>query len=300
VVTAANGTKALEYLSMIQPDLIVSDIMMPGMDGFALLEQIHTHPDWITIPFLFLTALNDPESIQRGRELGVDDYLTKPFSPGGLAQAVRARLDRSRELEKAHNLEANLRMVLVMANAIEARDAYTGGHVERVAEYARDLARALGWSESQVKAVCMAAILHDIGKISVPDSILNKPTGLDPEEWEIIRSHPLRGCEILAPLKETPLVLDGVRHHHERYDGTGYPYHLAGENIPAIGRLLGIVDAYDAMTSRRGYSMALLPAEAFEQLLQGAGSQFDPTMVAVFLRLLQTKLSSPSRCDNCC
>jgi putative two-component system response regulator len=289
VISAANGNEALQILQHTHPDLIVSDVLMPGCDGFALLEQVHANPEWVTTPFLFLTALNDPESLERGRSLGADDYLAKPFSPGALFAAVHSRLERAQVLETAHTTDAYLRTILVMANAIEARDAYTGGHVERVAGYAQELARMLRWPEQQIKEVRLAGIMHDIGKVAIPDAILNKPDKLTPQEWEIMKTHPGRGMQILAPLGHSQTILDGVGYHHERYDGQGYPSGLKGEEIPETGRLLAIADSYDAMTSNRAYRIGFSPDEAIKKLEDGAGSQYDPQMVDCFISVIRSR-----------
>ena len=286
VIAAANGNEAIQILQHTHPDLIVSDVLMPGCDGFALLEQVHANPEWVTTPFLFLTALNDPESLDRGRALGADDYLAKPFSPGALFAAVHSRLERAQVLENAHTTEAYLRTILVMANAIEARDSYTGGHVERVAAYGQQLARALGWPEQSIKEVRLAGIMHDVGKVAIPDAILNKPDKLTPQEWEIMKTHTTKGLQILAPLEHSQTILDGVGCHHERFDGKGYPGGLKGEDIPQTGRLLAIADSYDAMTSSRAYRARFSPQEAIQRLQNGAGTQYDPHMVDCFISII--------------
>lgn len=285
VITAKNGLEALQILSNTLPDLIISDVMMPGCDGFALLEQVRARPDWITIPFLFLSALDDTESLKQSRALGADDFLTKPFSPIALVQAVNSRLERARALENAHLTEAYLQTITIMATAIEMRDHLTGEHVERVSRLAQELARALGWTETQVKEVRLAAIMHDVGKIAVPDAILNKHGRLNAEEWEIMKTHPMRGAEILASLKRSGMLLDGVLCHHEQYNGGGYPAGLAGEKIPPVGRLLAVVDAFDAMVNARPYRDGMPVEAALARLKAAAGIQFDPLMVAVFLKM---------------
>ncbi len=242
----------------------------------------------MTIPFLFLTALNDPESLERGRPLGADDYLAKPFSPAALFAAVHSHLERAHVLENAHTTEAYLRTILVMANAIEARDAYTGGHVERVAGYAEKLARALGWPEQRIKEVRLAGIMHDVGKVAIPDSILNKKDKLTQQEWEIMKTHPARGVQILAPLGHSHTILDGVRFHHERYDGQGYLDGLKGEATPETGRLLAVADSYDAMTSDRPYRTGFSPEESIDRLITGAGIQYDPQMVDCFISSIRS------------
>jgi putative two-component system response regulator len=291
VLTAKNGIEAIETLNNTRPSLIVSDITMPGCDGFTLLERVHATPEWVTIPFLFLTALSDRETINRSRKLAVDDFLTKPFSPGDLVQAVTARLERARMLEMAHCLDASLQAITILANAIETRDLYTSGHAERVGDYAERLARCLGVAIEEVRRIRLAAVLHDIGKIGIPEAVLNKPICLTSAEWEVVKTHPVRGVEILAPLNYPQTVLDGVRRHHERYDGQGYPDGLAGDQIPLAGRLIAVADAYDAMTIPRAYRARLTPAAAVERLHGGAGTQFDPRMTAVFIEMLRTTCS---------
>jgi putative two-component system response regulator len=287
VLTAKNGIEAIETLNNTRPSLIVSDITMPGCDGFTLLERVHATPEWVTIPFLFLTARSDRETINRSRKLAVDEFLTKPFSPDDLVQAVTARLERARMLEMAHYLDASLQAITILANAIETRDPYTSGHAERVGNYAERLARCLEVPIEEVRRIRLAAVLHDVGKIGIPEAVLNKPISLTSVEWEVVKTHPVRGVEILAPLNYPQTVLDGVRRHHERYDGQGYPDGLAGDQIPLAGRLIAVVDAYDAMTISRAYRARLTPSAAAERLHAGAGTQFDPQMAAVFIEMLR-------------
>jgi putative two-component system response regulator len=289
VLTAKNGIEAIEKLSSNRPSLIVSDITMPGCDGFTLLERVHAAPEWVTIPFLFLTAMNDPETVNRSRKLAVDDFLTKPFSPGTLVQAVTARLERARALalEMAHSMEASLQAITILANAIETRDPFTSGHAQRVGDFAECLARSMGLPTEEVCRIRLAAILHDIGKISIPEAVLNKPISLTKEEWEIVKTHPMRGVEILAPLNYPQTVLEGVCRHHERYDGQGYPDGLAGDQIPLAGRLVAVADAYDSMTIPRAYRGRLTQSAALERLHDGAGTQFDPWLTAVFIEMQQ-------------
>ncbi len=288
VATASNGNEALKVLEHFRPDLIVSDILMPECDGFSLLERVHSSPEWITIPFLFLTALNDEESLSRVRDMGADDFLTKPFSPATLVQTVKARLERARKVEGAYTSAAYLQTITLLARAIEARDTSTGEHVNRVADYARELAWAMDLPESQVDDIQLAAIIHDIGKVTVPNSVLNKPGKLTSEEWAIMKTHPRVGADIISTTKLSNMVIDGVLYHHERFDGSGYPEGLIGEQIPLAGRILAVVDAYDAMTSDRPYHKGLAMDQALEILQQGAGIQFDPKIVAVFLNLISS------------
>jgi putative two-component system response regulator len=291
VVTAVNGYDALQKLENLVPDLIVSDIMMPGCDGFELLEIVQTRPNLVTVPFIFLTALNDDASIKRGKSLGVDDYLTKPFSSDGLVQAVKSRLERARTLQTAHTSRAYIQMLQLLARAIESRDSYTGRHIERVSGMSQALGRALGWSEEKLEQVRLAAIVHDLGKVIIPDAILNKPGRYTPEEYDVMKTHSAAGADLLEPLKDIlPVVYLAVRHHHERYDGKGYPDGLAGKAIPEVARLIAIVDAFDAIAYARPYREGMGTSGAAKVLTQEAGSHFDPEMIKTF----QTLLASPT------
>lgn len=285
VVTASNGNQAIQFLEERQPNLIISDILMPECNGFDFLEKVHARPEWLKIPFLFLTALQDEESLGKARVLGADEYLTKPFSSKNLLQSVRSRLNRAEDLQKTYTMETYLDTVEIMAKAVESRDAYTGGHVNRVTAYAQALARELGWSNEEIAQVRLAGILHDIGKVIVPDAVLNKPGRLTPAEWAVMKQHPVEGDNILTPLHSLSIVREGVLYHHERYDGKGYPDGLAGKEIPAIGRLMAVVDTFDAMTSSRSYRAGLDPQIAIEELQNCSNMQFDPEIVLAFVNL---------------
>ena len=281
VTTAANGKDALRLLQEIKPALIMSDITMPGMDGIELYKAVRERPEGAAIPFIFLTARGTREDIFAAKALGVDDYITKPTTRNELLTAVRARLQRTDELMLIQ-LKAVLR---AMANAIEARAGiYTLRHVEAVNAYAQAMALDLGWDESQLEALEFGAILHDVGKIGVPEKILSKAGPLDEEEWAEMHMHPVYGAHMIEgnPYLESALPL--VLHHHERWDGRGYPQGLAGENIPIGARLLAVADTFHAMTSDRAYRPAMASAKAFEEILAQAGNQFDPQMVNAFER----------------
>lgn len=281
VTTAANGKDALRLLQEIKPALIMSDITMPGMDGIELYRAVRERPEGAAIPFIFLTARGTREDIFAAKALGVDDYITKPTTRHELLTAVRARLQRTDELMLIQ-LKAVLR---AMANAIEARaGVYTLRHVEAVNAYAQSMALELGWDEYQLEALEFGAILHDVGKIGVPEKILSKNGPLDEEEWTEMRMHPVYGAHMIEgnPYLESALPL--VLHHHERWDGGGYPHGLAGEDIPIGARMLAVADTFHAMTSDRAYRTAMSSEKAFEEILAQAGKQFDPQMVDVFER----------------
>jgi len=289
VLEAVNGSHALTLLEEQVPDLIISDIMMPEINGYDLLRRTQSNPDYLQVPFLFLTALDDEAAIDQATQMQVDSYLTKPVSPKKLVQAVHSRLDRIQSLQNTFITRSYRDALSAMAIAIEARDAQTGGHIKRVASSAGRLARALGWSDITVSEVELAAELHDIGKVIVPDNILNKPSSLTRSEWELMKKHPQEGVRILQPLQHIQILIDGVRHHHERYDGSGYPDGLAGKAIPAVGRLLAVVDAFDAMISERPYQKGIPVEPALARLQEQAGRQFDPDMVITFVNMWRNK-----------
>jgi putative two-component system response regulator len=284
VVVAANGKDALAWLRDYKPDLILSDISMPVMDGFKLFEAVREIPGGALIPFIFLTARGTREDIFAGKSRGADDYITKPVTTQELLSAVNARLQRTDELMLAQLKTAYKESLLVLANAIEARDAYTHAHMKRLSDYALALAFQLGWDETQLEALEYGAILHDIGKIYVPETVLCKNGKLTDEEWVEMRKHPEVGARMIRDIPYLASAIPMVLYHHERWDGTGYPEGLRGEEIPASARLLTVADAFDAMTSDRPYREALSADMAYEEIIDGSGQQFDPGMVKALMR----------------
>jgi len=294
VQQAPDGRVALKIMKWTEPELILSDIVMPDMDGIEFYQAVRHNPQWVTIPFIFLTGNGSPESIQAGRELGVEDYLTKPIHANELVKIVNARLLRSAEVRIAHIDQAYLETVNVLANTIEGRDPLTHGHVERVAQYARWLAEEMGWPPENLRMLEFGSRLHDIGKIIVPDHILNKPEALTPEEWALMKRHPEAGAKILQNIHHLKAITPYVLYHHERWDGNGYPHGLKGKEIPLEGRLLTIVDVYDALTTTRPYHPKRHPHEVMKFLSMQAGKQFDPDLTAIFIDVLNKRLKSKS------
>jgi putative two-component system response regulator len=290
VTLACNGREALTEFRKEPPDLILSDVMMPHMDGFALLEAVRADPAGTAVPFLFLSARTERTATSQARALGADDYLFKPFEPDELTLAVRAKLDRRRAVELFDTRAAHLQTVTMLANVIEARDPYTRGHIERVQKYAMELARAVGWNQEALAILEIGALLHDIGKIVVPRAVLNKPTGFILDEWAILRQHPEIGAQMLDGVGHLQPAIPYVLYHHEHWDGRGYPTGLAGTAIPVEGRLLAIVDTYDAMTSDRPYRAALTPERALAEIRKGSGTQFDPDLARVFIELREGRV----------
>ncbi len=284
---AENGRAGLALLQQIMPDLILSDINMPLMNGIEFYQTVRQNPKWLLIPFIFLTANDRPEDIQIGRTLGVEDYLTKPVEHDDLLAIINARLLRAAEVQIAQIGRAYLETVNVLANTIEGRDPYTRGHVERVAAYARRLAEALQWPPDHLQTLEFGARLHDIGKIIIPDHILNKNGPLTDEEWARMRQHPLAGAKMLREISLLQSILPYILYHHEKWDGTGYPHGLREKDIPIEGRVLAIADVYDALTTARPYRPPRAHADVVRFLQMHAGKAFDPTLVPIFLKLME-------------
>ncbi len=302
VVSADSGKQALELLEEYEPKLILLDFRMPEMDGAETMERIRENPDWAKIPVIILTADSAPETEKEFFEMGAADFIAKPFVP----MTVKSRISRLIELyglrleledkleEKSKLLEKlSLNSILTIANTIDAKDAYTSGHSVRVAKCSEEIARRLGWSEEEVRNIYHIGLLHDIGKIGVPDSILNKPSRLTDEEFVQIKKHPVIGGEILKNIRMIHGVSDGALYHHERYDGKGYPFGLAGENIPYCARIIAIADAYDAMTSNRIYRAKLPNERVMAEFERCSGTQFDPHLAHVFVGMLKEDFYLP-------
>lgn len=283
VIPAVNGRDALGLLEIHHPDLILSDITMPEMDGYAFYEALRANTDWLATPFIFLTARGERDDFFAGKRMGVEDYLVKPVNRQELVTTVRSRLDRSKQLMFAQLQQASRDSLILLANAIELRDRYTRGHVERVMEYAHLIADRLGWTASQMEALEFGAILHDIGKIYIRESILRKAGSLNDEEWAEMKTHTIVGAELLQPITYLEGAIPIIRNHHERWDGRGYPDGLAGNDIPIGARIVSVVDAFDAMTTERVYRESSTLLQAKEEILSGSGRRYDPVIVQAFM-----------------
>ncbi len=279
VLAARNGVEAVEILKSNLPELILSDIMMPEMDGFDFYNQVRSHAELFSIPFLFLTARTDPEDSLRGKTLGADDYLTKPISRDELVTTIRSRLNRSRQVKLAQVEQAYVASLTLLAGAIEARTLISNQHIERVTETCLLFAGYLGWSERSLPALKFASILHDIGKLHIPDKILLKEKPLSDSEWAEIKRHTLTGVEMIRGIPFLSEAIPIIRSHHERWDGNGYPDGLTGPDIPAGARMLGIVDSLDTMVSPRVYANQLHPQDALAEIERLAGAKYDPALV---------------------
>jgi putative two-component system response regulator len=284
VFTAPNGKVALDVLANHRPALILSDISMPVMDGIALFEAVKEIPGGTAIPFIFLTARGTREDIFAGKSLGADDYITKPITSQELLSAVEARLVRLEQLKLIQLKEAYKASLRALANAIEARDAYTRDHVDRVNAYAQALSAELEWNEERRDALEYGAILHDIGKISIPERILCKTGPLGKDEWRQMRQHPSLGARMIEGIPFLAPAVAIILYHHERWDGSGYPKGLKGAEIPEEARLLAVVDTFDAMTTDRPYRKAQPASAAYEVILDKSGELYDPQMADALVR----------------
>ncbi|MDH0895985.1 MULTISPECIES: two-component system response regulator [unclassified Pseudomonas] len=279
---AKDGDKALELAEQENPALILLDVMMPGMTGHEVCARLKTQPATSTIPVIFVTALADVEDEARGFEVGAVDYITKPVSP----PIVRARVRTHLSLVRAEELhETRLQIVQRLGLASEYKDNETGLHVIRMSHYTYVLAKAAGYSEREADDLLNAAPMHDVGKIGIPDAILQKNGKLDDAEWAVMRQHAQIGAEIIGEhdsgLLKTARII--ALTHHEKWDGSGYPNGLKGEEIPLAGRIVAIADVFDALTSVRPYKAAWPVEEAISLLRRESGRHFDPELVELFI-----------------
>ena len=254
---ASNGPSALAACTDFKPDLILLDILMPGMDGFEVCRRIKATPETRLTPVVLITGLSDTEDRIRGINAGADDFLSKPIDVNELLARSRSLLRLKQYTDELENAET---VLFSLALSVEARDPYTRGHCERLAEMSALLGEQLGLPEDHIKALRRAGIVHDIGKVVVPDAILLKPGPLTPDELTVMRKHPVVGERICAPLRSLRYVLPIIRHHHEKCDGSGYPDGLSGDEIPLAARVLQLADVYDALTTDRPYRTAV-PSE---------------------------------------
>ena len=309
-----SAEKGLQFLRDKGPDLVLCDVMMPGMDGHAFSRAVKADPALKHIPIILVTARSGSEEVQMGLTAGADDYIAKPFDSTELKARIRSQL-RLRQVEsELALLNRNLKMrtsdlvdqqkslflstVKSLVTAIDAKDEYTRHHSTRVTEFTVKIAAKMGFSEKELGDLELAALLHDVGKIAVPESILNKPGKLTSEEFKLIMEHPVRGQAILSPVVELKEISRIVRAHHERYDGTGYPDKLKGREIPLGARIMTIADTYDSITSERPYRKAASHRYAVKEIIACSGTQFDPEVVETFLEIAGTFVEGQDKDKN--
>lgn len=295
VLLALNGVMALKFMEKKKPDLVLLDFLMPEMDGKEVFNEIRKNPDNKHVPIIFLTADQSEGTEVDCLKMGAADFILKPIVPEVLLMRIEKtieleeyRKDMQKKLyQKQLEVESvSLQAIATIANTIDAKDEDTNGHSVRVADYSRRIARRMGFSHEEVQYIYQTALLHDVGKIGVPDSVLKKAGKLTDEEYATIKSHTTIGAKILSEIITVPHIAEGAQYHHERYDGKGYPKGLKGEEIPMIGRIIAVADVYDALTSRRVYKESMDKSVVLAELQKNAGTQFDPDVVKIFVHLI--------------
>ncbi len=284
VLKAYNGREGLEMTYKHMPDLILLDIMMPGIDGYEVCRKLKEDGKTRLIPIVIITALSELEDKIRGLDVGADDFLSKPFNRLELMARVRSLL----RIKRLHDdLDSSENIIFTLALALEAKDPYTKGHSERVAELSRRLAEEIGLPPESRERLYKAGILHDIGKIGIRESILNKKEKLDDDEYGEVVNHSSIGANICDPLRSLADIIPVIRHHHERWDGSGNPDGLAGEEIPLGSRIISITDTYDAMTSERPYRAAMKSDVALRIMESEIDTgQWDPRLLRIFIKMM--------------
>jgi len=286
VLEADSGLVALERVIKSQPDLILLDVMMPEMDGFEVCRQLKQDDQTRLIPVIFITALNDRRSRIRGIEAGGDDFLTKPFDRLELAARVNSLVRQKRLNEDLDHAE---QVLFSIASAIESRDPNTGDHCERLVTLGQAFGEYLNLTRVQMRNLQWGSYLHDIGKVGIPDAVLLKTGKFTPQEWEIMKQHVLIGEKICQPLRTMRGVIPIIRYHHERWDGSGYPDGLVGDEIPDLAQVFQMIDIYDALTSERPYKRALTLEEALQVMAEETDSGWrNPKLVQQFIQFVRS------------
>ena len=316
IVFATDGEETIQKIYQDKPDLVLLDIMMPKLDGYEVAKRLKSDEKTMGIPIVMVTALRDVEDRVKALEAGADDFLSKPVDKIELLARVRSLLKiknyydnlyksqkqleeevlvKSNQMKKAYEeaKQASLETVIRLSKAAEYKDEETGAHIRRISHYAAALARKIGLSEEMVEIILYAAPMHDIGKIGIPEKILLKQGSLDPDEWDIMKQHTTIGAQILHGSKADFIRFAEIIAftHHEKWDGTGYPQGLKGTDIPLIGRIVAIVDVFDALTTKRPYRDALSVEDSLNFIIERRGTHFDPNLVDAFLEIKDDILS---------
>ena len=317
VMTLPSAAKMFALIEKVTPDLILLDIEMPEMDGFEALDVLKTSDTYSSIPVIFLTSMTDATVEAKGFQMGVIDFISKPFSAPVLLNRIKSHLDidelireRTQQLQQKTEEIQHLKdgIIYVLSDMVEKRDTTTGGHIGRTAKYLdlmlnEMMVRGLykDTSQSSLETLISSARLHDVGKITISDVILNKPGKLTDEEFAIMKSHSMNGMLIIDQMIERTGNVDFLQNarqfagtHHERWDGRGYPNGLTGDDIPILGRIMAIVDVYDALVSVRPYKKGFSHEEAVQIIMEGSGTQFDPNLTILFFEL-QEKFKAVER-----
>lgn len=289
VFEAESGTAALSRIAESNPDLILLDVMMPGMDGYEVCRRLKQDEQTRLIPVVFVTALNDRRARLRGIEAGGDDFLSKPFDQLELSARVKS-LVRQKRLNE--DLDHASQVLFSIARTIESRDPNTGDHCERLVLLGKNFGEFLNLSRTEVRDLMWGGYLHDIGKVGIPDSVLLKTGRLSPDEWEIMRQHVIIGERICQPLRTMRGVVPIIRHHHERWDGSGYPDGLNQDNIPLLAQIFQLIDIYDALTHERPYKPAFSPQESLDIMREETEKGWrSPELMALFTEFIQSRVA---------
>jgi len=306
VKAATSGEMALKVVNAGAPDIILLDIMMPGIDGYEICRRLRSDPTTWRIPVIFISAKIGVEDEMKGLELGAVDYITKPISPPIVKARVKTHLalyDQNRELERKVRMrtaelhETRLEIIRRLGRAAEFKDNETGMHVIRMSHYARIIGKAIGMDDIEADLLLNAVPMHDVGKIGIPDKVLLKPGKLDNDEWTLMQKHAEFGAMIIGEHHSKLLQMARVvaLTHHEKWNGKGYPHGLAGEDIPLVGRITAVADVFDALTSKRPYKEAWPVDKAVELIRSEAGQHFDPRLVEAFLASIDQVLEIMER-----
>lgn len=295
VLEADSGPTALNAISSYNPDLVLLDIMMPGMDGFEVCRRLKQDEQTRLIPIVFVTALDDRRARLKSIEAGGDDFLTKPFDQLELSARARSLIRQKRLNEDLDHAE---QVLFSIARTVESRDPNTGDHCERLLNQGKAFGEFLGLSRTDIRDLMWGGYLHDIGKVGIPDAILLKPGKFTADEWTVMKQHVLIGEKICQPLRTMRGVVPIIRHHHERWDGSGYPDGLVGEQIPYLAQIFQTIDIYDALTSERPYKRAFSSLEALTLMDEETAKGWrNPDLVHLFKRFIyeiETSQRSPA------
>jgi putative two-component system response regulator len=291
VTCASSGMDALEAAKQCEYDIVLCDLYLQGITGLEVTQSIsRIHPH---IPIVVITSWDDIETSRQALEAGASDFLTKPIEYSSLPFILENNMQRKRiEQRRLSEQRANVlfKAIKAIAAAIDAKSQYTGRHSAHMAELCLEIGQELHLSEERMATLELAAHVHDVGKLVTPEEVLDKPGKLTPEEWHKVLEHPCIGAEFLSQVEELAEVASIIRHHHERYDGTGYPDGLRGDGIPFLSRILAVADALEAMTSDRPYRPAISWSEALEEIQRHSGTQFDPVVVEAATRVVNRAL----------
>ncbi len=302
VTCLTSGEEILSFVETNKVDLILLDVHMIGMDGFETIKELRMVRYGRDVPVIFLTADDDIETETKALTVGAMDFVTKPVIDNVLLLRVRNTLElirlqsnlktevrrKTNEVFQEHEKykRLSIQVVQTLAGTIDAKDNYTRGHSSRVAKYSMEIARRYGYTPKEQEEIYMMGLLHDVGKIGIPDAVINKPSRLTNDEFDLIKKHPVVGFDILKNISELPKLAVGARWHHERYDGSGYPDGLAGNDIPEEARIITVADAYDAMSSNRSYHDIFAQQYIKRELEQGKNTQFDPVFADIMLKMI--------------